>query len=104
MALLQPRTNTKIDDLNFQIVFNKEDLLEGEETFNVSFSSDTFDAWEIISPTETDWEVRPDDWHDYQFYHLNQIIHLGKGFMHTFKPGNTQELTLNVKKIILKEK
>lgn len=104
MALLQPRTNTQIDDLNFQITFNKEDLLEGEEEFHISFSSETFDAWEIISPSETDWKVKPADWQDQQYYHLNQIIHIGKGFLHTFRIGNNQELTLNVKKINLKEK
>lgn len=104
MALLQPRTNTHIDDLNFQITFNKEDLLEGEDVFHISFSSETFDAWEIISPTETDWKVRPDNWHDQQFYNLNQIIHIEKGFTHTFMVGTQQELTLNVKKINLNGK
>jgi hypothetical protein len=104
MALLQPRTNTQIDDLNFVITFNKEDLLEGEDIFHIAFSSDTFDAWEIISLTETDWEVRPENWYDYQFYNLNQIIHIEKGFTHTFKVGTNTELTLNVKKINLNGK
>jgi hypothetical protein len=36
MALLQPRTNTQIDDLNFIITFNKEDLFYYKVTFDQS--------------------------------------------------------------------